>query len=60
VLIETYRQRRGDLDPWVRSGMAAQIASRIEERTGVRRDAARDVDEFLESVARHIRDTARF
>jgi uncharacterized RDD family membrane protein YckC len=60
VLIETYLQRRADLEPWVRSGMAAQIASRIEQRTGVRRDTTRDVDEFLESVARHIRDTARF
>jgi uncharacterized RDD family membrane protein YckC len=60
VLIETYLQRRADLDPWVRSEMAAQIAIRIEHKTGVRPDAGRDVDAFLESVARHIRDTARF
>jgi uncharacterized RDD family membrane protein YckC len=60
VLIETYLQRRADLDPWVRADMAAQIASRIEQKTGVRRDAARGIDEFLESVARLVRDTARF
>jgi uncharacterized RDD family membrane protein YckC len=60
VLIETYLQRRAELEPWVRSEMAEQIVARIERSAGVRRDPAIPIDEFLETVARRIRDTARF
>ena len=59
-LIETYLQRRFDLDPLVRDAMAEQIAGRITENTGVGREPDQSVDEFLEGVARRVRDVARF
>jgi uncharacterized RDD family membrane protein YckC len=59
-LIETYLQRRFDLDPLVRDAMAEQIAGRITEKTGVGREPGQSVDEFLEGVARRVRDVARF
>jgi len=58
-LIETYLQRRLDLDEYVRSRMADQIVSRITARTGVRPAPDQNVDDFLEAVAKEIRDTAR-
>jgi uncharacterized RDD family membrane protein YckC len=59
-LIETYLQRRFDLDPLVRDAMAERIAGRITEKTGVGREPGQSVDEFLEGVARRVRDVARF
>jgi hypothetical protein len=59
-LVETYLQRRFDLDPLVRDAMAEQIAHRITEKTGVRREPDQSVDEFLEGIARRVRDVARF
>jgi uncharacterized RDD family membrane protein YckC len=59
-LVETYLQRRFDLDPWVRDAMAEQIADRITKKTGVGREPNQSVDGFLESVARRVRDVARF
>jgi hypothetical protein len=59
-LIETYLQRRFDLDPLVRDAMAEQIAGRITGKTGVGRKPDQSVDEFLEGVARRVRDDARF
>jgi uncharacterized RDD family membrane protein YckC len=59
-LIETYLHRRVDLDAAVRDAMAEQIAGRITEKTGVGREPDQSVDEFLEGVARRVRDVARF
>ena len=59
-LIETYLQRRFDLDPLVRDAMAEQIAVRITNKTGVAPEPDQSVDEFLEGVARRVRDVARF
>jgi uncharacterized RDD family membrane protein YckC len=59
-LIETYLQRRFDLDPLVRDAMAEQIAGRITNKTGVGPEPNQSVDEFLEGVARRVRDVARF
>jgi uncharacterized RDD family membrane protein YckC len=59
-LIETYLQRRVDLDPLVRDAMAEQIAVRVTAKTGVAREPGQSVDEFLEGVARRVRDVARF
>jgi len=59
-LIETYLQRRSDLDPLVRDAMAEQIARRITEKTGATREPDQSLDDFLEGVARHVRDVARF
>jgi uncharacterized RDD family membrane protein YckC len=60
VLIETYLHRRADLDLAVRDKTAYQIASRITQRTGLQRDPNQPLDDFLEAVARQVRDTARF
>jgi uncharacterized RDD family membrane protein YckC len=59
-LIETYLQRRFDLDPIVRDEMADQIAHRITLKTGIARDAGQSADALLEAVARRVRDGARF
>ena len=60
VLIETYLQRRTNLDPVVRDSAAHQITARITAKTGLQRGPMESYDEFLESVASRIRDTARF
>ena len=59
-LIETYLQRRFDLDPAVRGAMAEQIANRITKKTGAACEPGQSVDDFLEGVARRVRDVARF
>ena len=60
VLIETYLQRRHDLDPDVRSSSARQIVERIAAKTGVWPGSGEHLDDFLEAIARRVRDTARF
>jgi len=60
VLIETYLQRRFQLDRSVRDSAALQIGIRITNKTGLQRDPAQSTDDFLEAVARQIRDSARF
>ena len=60
VLIETYLQRRLDLEPEVRDRTAQQIAGRIVAKTGATRAPGQHVDDFLGEVARRVRDTARF
>jgi len=60
VLIESYLHRRLDLDHAVRDNTAYQIASRITLKTGIKRADNESLDEFLESIARRARDTARF
>ncbi len=59
VLIETFLQRRFDLDPIVRDNAAYQIANRITVKTGLQRDPNESLEHFLEIVARRVRDTAR-
>ncbi len=60
VLIETYLQRRLDLDPTVRDATAYKIATRITARTKIERDPTQSLDDFLENIAKQVRDTARF
>jgi len=60
MLIEAYLERRPELDVHVRDQRARQIAGRITEKTGLRPQAGQSVDKFLESIARGIRDTARY
>ena len=60
LLIETYLQRRHDLEPDVRLETAAEIATRIRRRVGVEAEPGQSADEFLEAVARRTRDGARF
>jgi hypothetical protein len=60
TLIETYLHRRFELEPRVRNERADQIVRRITEKTGLGPDSNQPADDFLEAVARQIRDTARF
>jgi len=60
VLIETYLQRRLDLDSDVRESTARQIAARVTARTGLRPESDQHLDDFLETVARQVRDARRF
>jgi uncharacterized RDD family membrane protein YckC len=60
VLIETYLHRRVDMDLILRDQVAYKIAGRIIEKTGLQRGPNQSLDDFLETSARQIRDTARF
>ena len=60
VLIETYLQRRLTLDLGVRDATAHQIATRITAKTGMERAPGQSLDDFLESIAKQVRDSARF
>jgi uncharacterized RDD family membrane protein YckC len=59
VLIETFLQRRFDLDPVVRDDTAYRIATRITAKTGLERAPNESLEHFLEVIARQVRDTAR-
>jgi uncharacterized RDD family membrane protein YckC len=60
VLIETYLQRRLSLEFWVRDATAHRIAARITAKTGIERPPEQSLDDFLESIAKQVRDSARF
>jgi uncharacterized RDD family membrane protein YckC len=60
VVIETYLHRRWDLDPLVRIKTAISIVERIRAKSGLFPDSEQNDDDFLEMVARRIRDQARF
>lgn len=59
VLIETYLQRRLSLEFGVRDATAHQIATRITAKTGIGRAPDQSLDDFLESIAKQVRDGAR-
>jgi uncharacterized RDD family membrane protein YckC len=60
ALVERYLERRIDLAPLVREERGEQIMRHIVGKTGVEREPAQSVDEYLEMVARQVRDTARY
>jgi hypothetical protein len=60
VIIETFLHRRWDLDAGVRINTAIRISDRLQQKSGLVRDPSQTDEEFLESVARKIRDQARF
>ena len=60
ILIETYLHRRWDLDKYVRTNTAIQIADRITAKTGLQPQPNQHVDEFLEEAAKKIRDSSQF
>jgi uncharacterized RDD family membrane protein YckC len=60
VLIETYLQRRLSLDLGVRDATAHKIAMRVTAKTGIERPPEQSLDDFLESIAKQVRDNARF
>jgi hypothetical protein len=58
VLIETFLQRRDTFDFATRDATAYKIASRITAKTGIQRDSNQSLEEFLESIAKQLRDSA--
>jgi uncharacterized RDD family membrane protein YckC len=60
VIIETYLHRRLDLDPMVRIATAIRICERIQQKSGLTREPGQTDDDFLEAIARRMRDHARF
>ncbi len=60
VLIETYLNRRYDLDPTVRLMTAQRIVTMISEKLGISKAPEQRDDDFLEGVARQLRDGASF
>jgi hypothetical protein len=60
VLIETYLQRRHTLELGFRDATALKIATRMTAKTGIERREDQSLDDFLESIARQVRDSARF
>lgn len=60
VLIETYLNRRYDLDPTVRLMTAQRIVTMISEKLGIFKPSEQRDDDFLEGVARQLRDGASF
>ncbi len=60
IIVETFLHRRWELDPGVRASTAIRISDRLQQKTGLVRDPSQTDEEFLESVARRMRDQARF
>jgi uncharacterized RDD family membrane protein YckC len=59
-LVESFFDRRSNLDPDVRRSMARQIAQRLGERLNVPAEARPDSEKFLEVLAEQRRSSARF
>jgi uncharacterized RDD family membrane protein YckC len=59
-LVEAFLDRRGSLEPHVRSAMAHQIADRLAARWSVPAEDRPDAEKFLEAAAEQRRQTARF
>ena len=58
VLIETYLNRRYELDSSVRFTAAQQVVAMVTQRTGMQKSPDQPDDDFLETVARQLRDVA--
>jgi uncharacterized RDD family membrane protein YckC len=60
VLIETYLNRRYEIDAVVRTTTAQRIVTLIGEKAGVQKPSDQNDDDFLEVIARQLRDNAAF
>ena len=60
VLIETYLNRRYEIDNVVRTLTAQRIMVHIAQKTGIQKPPDQRDDDFLETIARQLRDTANF
>jgi len=60
VLIETYLNRRYEVDHIVRMTTAQRIVTMIIQKTGMTKPPDLRDDDFLEGIARQLRDTASF
>jgi uncharacterized RDD family membrane protein YckC len=59
IVIETFLHRRLDLDPMVRLNTAVRLTELIQNKSGLTRAPGQSDEDFLESVARQVRDQAR-
>ncbi|MGH9556673.1 MAG: hypothetical protein ACRD2Y_12710, partial [Terriglobales bacterium] len=59
-LIETFLQRRYDLDMSVRRQAAAQIAEQMGRKLGIVREQRTSDETFLEELAREKRNSGRY
>jgi len=60
VIIETFLHRRFDLDPMVRLKTAEKIVEMVKTKSGMAPEPGQPDESFLETVARQVRDSARF
>jgi uncharacterized RDD family membrane protein YckC len=59
-LVETFLERRLDLEPVTRRQYAAQISERLGQRLGIQHDDRLDAEKFLEALAQARRKIARY
>jgi len=59
MVVETFLHRRLDLDPMVRLNTAVRLSEMIQRKTGLTRAPEQSDEDFLESIARQVRDQAR-
>jgi len=59
MVIETFLHRRVELEDFVRLNTAIQLSEMIQRKSGLTRAAGQSDEEFLEFVARQVRDQAR-
>ena len=60
VLIETYLNRRYEVDQVVRVTTAQRIVAIVAQKAGMAKPADQKDDDFLEGIARQLRNTASF
>jgi len=60
VLIETYLNRRYEVDQVVRVTTAQRIVAMVAQKAGMTKPAEQRDDDFLEGIARQLRNTASF
>ncbi len=60
VVVEAYLHRRFDLEGMVRLTTAIRLCELVQQRTGLHKGPEQSDDDFLEMVARQVRDQARF
>ncbi len=59
VVIESYLQRRFELPPEVRLAASQRLVAMVGEKTALQPEAGHSNDDFLEDIARQVRDIAR-
>ncbi len=59
MLIETFLHRRYDLEPMVRFQTGVQLSELIQRKAALARPADQSDEDFLQTVARQVRDQAR-
>jgi uncharacterized RDD family membrane protein YckC len=60
VLIETYLNRRYEVDQVVRATTAQRIVAMVSQKSGMAKPQDQKDDDFLEGIARQLRNTAAF